>query len=99
MFGSSLVARINIRKILVWRRIKIRRSGRHGPHPNYTDQIRNHLEWWKNQKSIINGEEVINSSLSSQQTALYMQGLVNNIKSTINSTSDRINMLNLGLAQ
>lgn len=72
-------------------------TGRHGPHPQYTKQLMDHMDWWAKQSSIIDGVTVLNKNLSPTQTAEYMRVIADDIRATINTTTDRINLLDLGL--
>lgn len=67
--------------------------GRHGPHPQLTSQIDKHMEWWAEQT--VNG--VKNKNLTPAQTADYMRGLANSLKNKINSSTVKLNDLNLNL--
>jgi hypothetical protein len=71
--------------------------GRHGPHPSYTNQIGNHLNLWKSQYTNINGVDILNSELSPELTADYLKGLADDIRGTIEETTGRINLVDLGL--
>jgi hypothetical protein len=65
-------------------------SGRHGPHPNYNDQIKKHLEWWS--------EQPANQGYTPTQAREYIQDLISDIRNQIENPSGRINLLDLGLA-
>jgi hypothetical protein len=75
---------------------KATNTGRHGPHPNYTEQINNHMNWWAEQIGV-NGTK--NKFLSNEDTATYMNGLANSLRNRITSSSSKINELNLNLPQ
>ncbi|MBK7129124.1 MAG: AHH domain-containing protein [Crocinitomicaceae bacterium] len=61
--------------------------GRHGPHPNYTNQIRQALDDWSE----------VTPNFTTQQAKEFLDIITSEIRNTINSTSGRINMLDLGL--
>jgi len=77
--------------------VKATGVGRHGPHPQLTNQIDKHMEWWAEQKSIINGQTIINKNLTSAQTAEYMRIVADDMKQTISTTTTKLNDLDLGL--
>jgi hypothetical protein len=64
-------------------------KGRHGPHPNYTEQIRDHLDWWARQPG--------NSNFTPEAAATYLNALTKNLKAIISSSTSKINDLTLGL--
>ncbi len=75
-------------------------SGRHSNHPKYTKQITDHMDWWADQTSTINGISVKNKDLSPAQTAEYMQSVSDDVKDIINdplNATIKINDLDLGL--
>ena len=61
--------------------------GRHGPHPNYTNQIRDYLDKWA----------FDNPNYTPQMAKQELIDLVNDLENIINSSSGRINLLDLGL--
>lgn len=67
--------------------------GRHGPHKNYTDQIRDHLSRWGE----INIDNIKNKDLPAEEIANYLSYLTNSIKYKILTSTGRINLLNLNL--
>jgi hypothetical protein len=68
-------------------------AGRHGPHPQYTKQIIDHMQSWSEQ--VTNG--VKHSDYSPEATAAYLRGLADNVKVEITGSTERINLLDLGL--
>ena len=62
-------------------------AGRHGPHPKYTEQINQALERFKAQTP----------NYTSQQAKEFLEIITDDIKNTIQTTSGKINDLNLGL--
>lgn len=64
-------------------------SGRHGPHPNYNKQINDHLNWWKEQPQNLN--------YTPTDAKEYIQDLIENIRNQIENSSEKINLLDLGL--
>ncbi|REE01790.1 hypothetical protein [Marinoscillum furvescens] len=64
-------------------------TGRHGPHPKYTDQLRGHLDWWARQPG--------NANFTPDDAKTYLDALANNLKTKINTSSLKINDLALGL--
>jgi len=60
--------------------------GRHGPHPNYTTQIRQALDDWAE----------ITPNYTPQQAKEFLEIITADIKNTINTTTVKINELNLG---
>lgn len=91
-FNSEQINGLAIQKY-----VKKTNTGRHGPHPQYTKQLMDHMDWWAEQSSIIEGVTVLNKNLSPAQTAEYMRVIADDVKATINTTTDRINLLDLGL--
>lgn len=77
--------------------VKATGAGRHGPHPNLTKQIDDHMNWWAEQTSVINGKTVRNKDLSPAQTAEYMRVIADDMKETISTTTTKLNDLDLGL--
>ncbi len=71
--------------------------GKHGPHPRLTKQIIDHMNWWADQSSVINGQSVLNKNLTPIQTAEYMRVIAEDIRETIINTSTKLNDLELGL--
>jgi hypothetical protein len=69
--------------------VKATGVGRHGPHPNYTNQIRNFLNKWKDSPANVNW--------TPNDAKNLLDGLVDDLKETINTTTTKINDLNLGL--
>jgi hypothetical protein len=67
--------------------VKATGVGRHGPHPQYTSQIRTYLEQWAQ----------LNPNYTAQMAKNELDDIVDIIKTKINSTSGKINDLNLGL--
>lgn len=62
--------------------------GRHGPHSRYTDQIRDYLD---------NVWAPANPNYTPQMAKQELEYLVQDLESVINSTTGRINLLDLGL--
>ena len=67
--------------------VKATGAGRHGPHPSYTNQIRNYLTRWAND----------NPGFTPQMARDELADVVNAVKNKINTTSGKINEINLGL--
>ena len=67
--------------------VKATGAGRHGPHPSYTNQIRNYLTKWAND----------NPGFTPQMARDELADVVNAVKNKINTTSGKINEINLGL--
>lgn len=63
-------------------------AGRHGPHPKYTDQIRKFLNDWATD----------NPGFSPSDAKEILEATVDDVKDIINSTSGKINDLNLNLS-
>ncbi|MFV8357933.1 hypothetical protein ACNQGB_17330 [Flavobacterium sp. XS1P32] len=87
-FNTGSVNGLGVKKY-----VKATNTGRHGPHPQLTKQIMDHMDYWANQT--VNG--VKNSSLTTAQTADYMRGLANSLKNKINNSTVKLNDLNLNL--
>jgi hypothetical protein len=62
-------------------------KGRHGPHPNYTQQIRSYLDEWARQ----------NPKFTGQMAKEELEDIVDLIRTKIRTTTAKINDLNLGL--
>ena len=62
-------------------------TGRHGPHPKYTDQIREFLNDWATD----------NPSFTSEAAKEIVEATLDDVKDVITTTSWKINDLNLGL--
>ncbi|MEZ4922159.1 MAG: AHH domain-containing protein [Crocinitomicaceae bacterium] len=62
--------------------------GRHGPHPNYTNQIRDYLD---------NVWAPANPNYTAQMARQELEDLILDLESIITNTSGRINLLDLGL--
>lgn len=60
--------------------------GRHGPHPNYTEQIRQALDDWAE----------LTTNYTPKQAKEFLEIITADIKNTINTTTAKINVLNLG---
>jgi hypothetical protein len=67
--------------------VKATGAGRHGPHPNYTNQIRNYLDEWVKQYP----------NYTPQMAKDELIDVVNAVKNKINTTTGKINDINLGL--
>ncbi|SHI02911.1 RHS repeat-associated core domain-containing protein [Chryseolinea serpens] len=67
--------------------VKSTGAGRHGPHPQYTEQIRKALNDWAE----------ATPNYTPAQAKEFLDGLTDDIKNTINTTTGKINELNLGL--
>lgn len=67
--------------------VKSTKAGRHGPHPKYTEQIRDYLVKWAND----------NQGFTAQMAKEELEDIVNQVKNKINTTSEKINLLDLGL--
>lgn len=67
--------------------VKATGQGRHGPHPNYTDQIRTKLNEWA----------AITPNYTPQQAKDFLDIISVDVKNTITTSSGKINELNLGL--
>jgi hypothetical protein len=73
--------------------VKATGIGRHGPHPQLTKQLDDHMNWWAEQT--VNG--VKNKNLTPAQTADYMRLVADDVKQTILTTTTKLNDLDLGL--
>ena len=62
-------------------------TGRHGPHPKYTDQIKKFLNDWA----------VDNTGFSASDAKKILEATIDDVKDIINSTSGKISDLNLNL--
>ena len=69
--------------------VKTTGVGRHGPHPNYTKQLTEHLDWWSRQPGNVN--------FTPSDAKTYLEALTNNVKGKINTSTGKINDLSLGL--
>jgi len=67
--------------------VKATGQGRHGPHPQYTNQIRQYLNDWASQ----------NPGYSAQAAMDELTDIVASVRNTINTTTTKINDLPLGL--
>ena len=83
----------SVNGIAVEKYVKATNTGYHGPHPQLTKQINDHMNWWAEQT--VNG--IKNKDLTPTQTADYMRGLANSLRNKVNNTTVRLNLLNLNL--
>ncbi len=91
-FNTGSVNGLGVKKY-----VKATNIGRHGPHPKLTKQMTDHMDWWANQTSIINGQTVLNKNLTPAQTAEYMRVVADDVQQTISTTTTKLNDLDLGL--
>lgn len=66
--------------------VKATGAGRHGPHPNYTAQIRKNLETFSTTKN-----------LTPQMCKEYLEEITKDIRNTITTTTGKINEIDLNL--
>ncbi len=87
----------SVNGIAVEKYVKATGAGRHGPHPKLTKQMEDHMNWWAEQSSVVNGQTILNKNLTPAQTAEYMRVIAEDVKETISTTTTKLNDLDLGL--
>ena len=86
--------------IAVEKFVKATGQGRHGPHPKLTKQMSDHMDWWADQTSMVNGVSIKNKDLTPTQTADYMRAVSDDVKDIISdpiNATTKLNDLDLGL--